>query len=282
MIRNKINDKKYIGQSVDIWYRYRNHLSESYNINSNQKAYNMAIHKAIRKYGENNFEIIVLEECPEEKLDEREIYWIDYYNTYNDGYNQTTGGDSLVQRIDRNNIYNLWDEGNSIDEIHKITGHGKHSIINILNEHSSYSSTESRRRGAKIGSKNNCKCVYMYNINGEYMREFVSIAEASNKTGTQRAGITACIHKKQKSSNNYRWSLEKRKNIGENNTIMNNKKKKVIKYDSENNFIEEFNSISKAAKSVGLKGLSGIIKACKNEKIYHGYKWEFKEDDKVM
>lgn len=94
MIRNKINDKKYIGQSIDIWYRYRNHLSESYNAQVNKKAYNMAIHKAIRKYGESNFELIVLEECSQEELNEREIYWIEYYDTYNDGYNQTIGGDT--------------------------------------------------------------------------------------------------------------------------------------------------------------------------------------------
>lgn len=39
MIRNKINDKKYIGQSIDIWYRYRNHLSESYNVNKKSLQY---------------------------------------------------------------------------------------------------------------------------------------------------------------------------------------------------------------------------------------------------
>lgn len=280
MIRNKINDKKYIGQSVDIWYRYRNHLSESYNRNCNKKAYNMAIHKAIRKYGENNFEIIVLEECSEEKLDEREIYWIDYYDTYNNGYNQTIGGDSFVKRIDRNNIYRLWDDGNSVSEIHKITGHNKHNIIYILEGYDSYSSEESRRRGIKVYSKSNSKRVYMYDINGKYICEFSSITDASKKTNTSHGDISACIHGRQKSANNYMWSLEKTDNIGEYNATMTNKKKKVLKYDSENNFIEEFDSITAAAKSVGLKGLSGIITSCKNGSLCRGYKWRFKDDNR--
>ena len=281
MIRNKINDKKYIGQSIDIWYRYRNHLSESYNQNCNKTAYNMAIHKAIRKYGKNNFEVIVLEECSEDKLDEREIYWIDYYDTFNDGYNQTIGGDSFVQRIDRDNIYRLWDDGNSISEIHKITGHSKHNIIYILEGYSSYSSEESKRRGFKVRSRSKCKRVYMYDINGEYICEFSSIIEASKKTGTAHGDISSCIYGRQKSANNYRWSFEKMKNIGEYNATNTNKKKKVLKYDFENNFIGEFNSITDAARSVGLKGLSGITESCKNGGLCRGYKWKFKEDDTI-
>jgi len=35
-----------------------------------------------------------LEECPKELLDEREIYWIKYYNTFENGYNLTVGGNS--------------------------------------------------------------------------------------------------------------------------------------------------------------------------------------------
>ena len=48
-ITNLINEKVYIGQSVDINYRFNNHKSESFNPKSN--AYNTAIHRAIRKYG---------------------------------------------------------------------------------------------------------------------------------------------------------------------------------------------------------------------------------------
>ena len=276
MIRNKINDKKYIGQSIDIWYRYRNHLSESYNTQANKKAYDMAIHKAIRKYGENNFELIVIEECAQESLNEREIYWIEYYDTYNNGYNQTIGGDSLKNTINRTNIYQLWDEGKTIKDIHEITGHEKHQIIYILEGYDNYSSEESKRRGYLSAAKSMGKVVYRYQMTGEYIDEFWSIAEAGRKTETRSADIVACLNGSQQSANNYRWSFIKSNNIGEYKATMANKKKCVIKYDENNNFIEEFESISAAARSVDLKGLSGIIKSCENNVLCRGYKWRYK------
>lgn len=72
-IENLINKKVYIGQSKNIHKRYfSHHKSDCYNINS--LAYNFQIYQAIRKYGEENFAIFVLELCPEEQLDEREIF----------------------------------------------------------------------------------------------------------------------------------------------------------------------------------------------------------------
>lgn len=49
-----------------------------------------------------------------------------------------------------------------------------------------------------------------------------------------------------------------------------------MKCDENNNFIEEFASITDAAKSVGLKGLSGIIKSCEKDVLCKGYKWKYK------
>lgn len=50
----------------------------------------------MRKYGPKNFVYEVLEECSNDQLDEREMYWIKYYNTYHCGYNSTKGGDNAV------------------------------------------------------------------------------------------------------------------------------------------------------------------------------------------
>ena len=51
-------------------------------------------HKAIRKYGKNSFVWEILEECPYNKLNEREIFWIARFDSYNNGYNSTQGGDN--------------------------------------------------------------------------------------------------------------------------------------------------------------------------------------------
>ena len=59
---------------------------------------------AIRKYGKNNFSVEVLEECQENLLDERERYYIKYYNSYNEGYNLTLGGQDGIGSLKNFNI----------------------------------------------------------------------------------------------------------------------------------------------------------------------------------
>ena len=89
-IENTINNKKYIGQSVEIENRWSKHRSE---LNKN-KHDNDYLQKSWNKYGEKNFKFYVLECCNKEQLDERECYYIDLYNTLNEnyGYNLKTGG----------------------------------------------------------------------------------------------------------------------------------------------------------------------------------------------
>jgi len=89
-IENIINNKKYIGQTKrlnDRWYHHRSLLRDNKHTNDHlQKAWN--------KYGEENFKHYVLEYCDYKLLDEREIYWIHYYNTTDReyGYNSKEGG----------------------------------------------------------------------------------------------------------------------------------------------------------------------------------------------
>ena len=91
IITNKINNKQYIGQTVNkITKRFSQHKHASYNLN--HKDANTPLHQAIRKYGIENFDIEKLEECSQEELNEREIYWIKKLNTYNNGYNASLGG----------------------------------------------------------------------------------------------------------------------------------------------------------------------------------------------
>ena len=90
-IENLINHKFYIGQSINIEERYKQHIYKAFN--SNELAYNSAIHQAFRKYGLENFKLEVIEECKIEQLDERERYWIKKLNTLTpNGYNILSGG----------------------------------------------------------------------------------------------------------------------------------------------------------------------------------------------
>lgn len=101
-VTNMINNKIYIGQADNIQQRWKAHRNSPFNPNSSN--YNCVFYKAIRKYGLENFRFEILEECALNKLNEREKYWIKYYNTYLgfkdcQGYNMTLGGDSSVANV---------------------------------------------------------------------------------------------------------------------------------------------------------------------------------------
>jgi len=83
-----VTQKSYVGQTVlTIQERLNKHLKNK----KNHKFIN-----ALNKYGIEKFESQIIEEVQENMLDEREIYWIKYYNTYNNGYNMTEGGDGFT------------------------------------------------------------------------------------------------------------------------------------------------------------------------------------------
>lgn len=93
-ITNKINGHAYIGMSTNIERRFSDHKNKPFS-SGREDDQNKVLYKAIRKYGVKNFSFEIIEICPKEKLKEREIYWIKYYNTYEDRnhYNETPGGD---------------------------------------------------------------------------------------------------------------------------------------------------------------------------------------------
>lgn len=89
LITNDINSKVYIGQTIQsLNKRFNGHCCYS----KSDKSINMYIKRAIHKYGRDHFSISLIEECPIDKMNEREQYWINYYNSYNEGYNLTLGG----------------------------------------------------------------------------------------------------------------------------------------------------------------------------------------------
>ena len=93
-ITKKENGKCYIGQSNNIERRFREHLTKG------DKS-RIAVDKAIQKYGPAAFTFEILEECSIEQLNERESYWIKYYDAKNKGYNMSDGGSQ--QSIGSNN-----------------------------------------------------------------------------------------------------------------------------------------------------------------------------------
>lgn len=93
-IENLINGHKYIGQSIDIEDRWKKEKQRAFQPKAHD--YNYPLSRAFRKYGIHNFSFEVLEECSKEELNEKEKYWIAYYDTFFQGYNQTLGGEGTI------------------------------------------------------------------------------------------------------------------------------------------------------------------------------------------
>ena len=87
-IRNTFNNKYYIGQTKDIYQRWMQHRSRL-KCGTHE---NCHLQSSYNKYGEDSFEYSVLEECSEDLLDDRERYYINQYDSYDNGYNLDQGG----------------------------------------------------------------------------------------------------------------------------------------------------------------------------------------------
>ena len=138
-IENKINGKVYIGQTVQSlnnrWYRHcqLNGLSKSES--------NMHIKRAILKYGKENFSISILERCDSSILNEREIYYINKYDSFKNGYNKTTGGSGKcgvlsIPSDKQIEIIDLYKSGLSLRNISQLYNTSHAVIKNVLKNHS--------------------------------------------------------------------------------------------------------------------------------------------------
>ena len=87
-ITNQVTKECYIGQSVDISKRWKDHAKCGLGIDT--PAGNK-LYKAMQTYGIWNFSWEVLERCSKDLLDEKEKYYIELYDSYNYGYNSNKG-----------------------------------------------------------------------------------------------------------------------------------------------------------------------------------------------
>lgn len=97
-ITNIVNGKSYIGQTIQ---RPSDRWAAHCRMKASNAEMRMAIKQAIHKYGKDNFSFVVIETCIahtkkelNELLNDREIYYINAYNSYHNGYNSTLGGQS--------------------------------------------------------------------------------------------------------------------------------------------------------------------------------------------
>lgn len=152
-ITNNQNNKIYIGQTVkSVEARFQQHK------NNYTKPYfsQIVLYQAFNKYGIDNFTFEKIEEVENNLLDEREKYWIKYYDSYYNGYNSTLGG-RLVQLYDWDidNIIELYLKVKSARKVAKILQCDHSTIDRILNENKIHRFSQAEQKAKNIYLRKN-------------------------------------------------------------------------------------------------------------------------------
>ena len=134
IIKNDINDKVYIGQTINpLSYRFEQHYRTPIS-----KCNKESIDYAMKKLGKEHFYIQEIEKCSQKDLDNREKYWIQYYNSFETGYNLTRGGQgkerSILTEIQIKNLINDYKLGEPIKNIIKKYNIDKTTLYHILHK----------------------------------------------------------------------------------------------------------------------------------------------------
>lgn len=286
-IENKVNGKVYIGQSIDIDKRRKQHLGDL----NNGIHHNKHLQSAWDKYGEENFTFKVVEECEVENLNQKEIYWIDSYDSYinKNGYNLTLGGDGgrTIEEETIQKIYDLYNDGFIATEISEELGVYIRTVQKYLRigTENNLCNYDPKKDVSKIRSKK-IVCLNTKKI-------YDSVMEAENEYGI--VGIyECCIHKvnysgKDSNGNALFWMyFDEYETIPEKEIDLYVNELK-LKYDYSIvciNTGEIFKNYIEANKFAGLSGKQSITSCClgkrrrsgKNTKTGEYYVWAYYKD----
>lgn len=217
-IENLVNNKKYIGQSVDIYGRFSKHKS-SLNNDSHDNDY---LQKSWRKYGEKNFKFYIIELCERNQLDDMENYYIDLYQTTirDFGYNLKSGGqahnvvcqevrqkisnairqsyDDDLKQLRKQKALNQW----ANPEIKaKITGENNGMYGKKHSDEARKKMSEAAKR--RCSTKRDRTPVYCIELN----RTFEDAVTAAEELGCQSGSILRVCHGKGKTACGYHWQF---------------------------------------------------------------------------
>lgn len=275
---SKTTNKVYIGLSTQtLQQRINQHNSHAYN---QQSKYHL--HCAIRKYGPDDFEYVIIEDNIDniETLKERERYWIKYYDSYYNGYNSTLGGEGRIIRDDEE-IKRLFEEGKTTKEIVEITGHNKNTIYK---SYQSSGLTEINNERKKLQNQLRCsRPVEQYDLEGNFIKEWLSATECGKVLGNQ-SFISAICNQKENMLSAYGFlfkykdderSIEEWVKRLKNKKTSGRPKKRILQLNKNYDIINIYESGAEAARALGKDDKSNICSAARKGRKAYGYYWKY-------
>lgn len=264
MIQNKVNNKIYIGQAVDIEDRWRDHRRDL----TNRRKENRHFINAWKRYGEENFEFTILLECEESDLNMYEEYYIFELMTYDHrvGYNKTYGGGSGRPTEEAKRKMSESSKG----KYHSEETKRKLSEANKGEKNSFYGKYHSEETKRKISESNK----------GRQRSEEIKRKISESKKGKQFSEE----HKRKLSEAN---KGEKNPNYGKQLSEEHKRKiskklgKPVVQIDTTTNkIVKVWEGIREAGRQGGFTS-TNISACCRGKlKTHKGYKWMFLSDYK--
>lgn len=197
-IVNDINDLVYVGQTKhSLNERLQMHLRDS----RKKRCENRSLYKAFNSIGFEHFSIILLEICEDAIANEREIYWIDSFNSYLNGYNDTYGGEGKHQ-INYQEVVNLYNEHKNITKISQIINRSIAEISHILRINNIQVLVSGEVVKGMMGKK-----VNQYTLDGVFVASYDTVREAERQTGFLNAHISEVCLGKRKTAYGFKWSF---------------------------------------------------------------------------
>ena len=228
-----VTDKWYVGQTVNPEKRFKTHIYDAIDANDNNY-----FHRALRKYGLENFVYCVFEEnVLRDNLNMKEQEWIEYYDSFHSGYNETAGGGQTIfskeakKKMSESHKGQIpWNTGQYLsDETRqKISNalkgqknpfYGKHHSIEsrkrIGQYHKGKHLCEKTRHKMSESHKGilpwntgkpspNRKQVLKYDLNGNYIQTYISVLEAKNQN-PKCGAISAVCRGERKQAGGFIW-----------------------------------------------------------------------------
>lgn len=261
-IVNELDGKRYIGSSKDIHGRVQHHRSEL----RRNRHHSPHLQNAYNKYGEDKFYFSILEIC--ENIRDTILFLEQKYLDLNPEYNISTNATCPINVLQTNETKEK--------RAAKLRGRKR--------------SQEERKRvsngllDAKLGIPVNC-----YSLDGKYIKTYHNARAAQRELGGRSKGvvITSCCKGNNNAACGFMWRYDNGDHSDispyKNNSmkVIEESKRPVLQLDDYGNVLNEFNSISDAARWLNKKYAISNIARCAKGYVKHaaGYVWKYRELD---